>query len=113
MFAVAPESIQTRTGAPSMLTVMSVFNCLRLLEINNFHHRRNYVHIVPWGRPGAGARFRQTCPKWCRISHWEHVLLKAGHLLAALKFADSLERAISMKEFNVADDFSRRRRLCS
>ena len=34
-------------------------------------------------------------------------------MLAAWKFANSVERAISIKEFNVEDDFSRRRRLRS
>ena len=34
-------------------------------------------------------------------------------MLAAWKFAYSVERTISIKEFNVEDDFSRRRRLRS
>ena len=34
-------------------------------------------------------------------------------MLASWKFSDSVERAILINEFNVADDFSQRRRLRS
>ena len=88
VFAVAPESIQTWTGVPLMVTLMSAFTWLGLRWNASWHSSSSQelqtyraleisaCLLFRW--PGFEVFFIHTRPKWCRIPHWEHVLRKQG-----------------------------------